>query len=167
MILKKTLKLTVHIRGIKTFWFSFITEVYYASYNMLNSVFCKSGYVKDTSLLKCLCCEMTCVKKGLHILYVKINTWKSTKNVNNSIWEWNSLLIPKHLNDILPLQMAEQTMKKLMPLLPLCTLVMTDKTLSRNMQWKLICCLTFVTLSNWWLTSKYSHYYQYTSGFSR
>jgi len=79
--------------------------------------------------------------------------------------ENDSLLIPKHLNDILPLQMAEHTMKELMLLLPFCTFVMTDETLLRNMQWKLMWCLTFVTLSNWWLTSKYSHYYQYTSGF--
>jgi len=68
------------------------------------------------------------------------------------------LLIPKHLNNILLLQMAEHTKKKLMLLLPFCTLVMTDETLLRNMQWKLTYCLTFVTLSNWWLTSKHSHY---------
>jgi len=75
---------------MKTFWFSFITEVHYASYNTCWIQFSASlADVKDTSLLKCLCCEMTRVKKeGLHILYVEINTWKSTKNVNNSIWEW-------------------------------------------------------------------------------
>jgi len=101
---------------------------------------------------------LMCRKKCLHILYVEINTWKSTKNVNNSILEWNSLLIPRHLNDILPLQMAEHTTKKLMLLLPFCTLVITDETLLQNMQWKLIYCLTFVTLSKWWLTSKHSHY---------
>ena len=61
--------------------------------------------------------------------------------------------------------MAEHIMKKLMLLLPFCTLVMTDETLVRNMQWKLIYYLTFVALNNWWLTFKHSHYQQYTSGF--
>jgi hypothetical protein len=145
---------------MKTFWFGFITEVYYGSYNACwIQFYANLADEKDTSLLKCLCCEMPCVKKEcLHIPHVEINTWKSTKNVNNSIQEWNSLLIPKHLNATLPLQMAEHTMKKLMLLLPVCTLVMTDETLLRNMQWKLIYCLIFVTFSNWWLTSKHSHY---------
>lgn len=50
--------------------------------------------------------------------YVEINTWEPKKNVNNSIWEWNSLLIPKHLGDLLLLLMAEHTKMKWMLQLP-------------------------------------------------